>query len=86
MLANATMRHISRRMYEKIMLHSEYQYNLAQRVKMNPSQLNRAIHGKKVDVSDPRWAQLAAIIGVDQADIFSDAPSDAPSEQTNETV
>lgn len=56
--------HLSRRLFEAVMLSDIYQYELAAKIGMHPTQLNRALHGAPVSETDRRWRKLAHAVGV----------------------
>lgn len=69
--SNGTLRkRLSVLLYEKVILSPIPQYELAQRIKLNPSVLNRAIHGAEVNTTDPRWRLLAKLVGVESTKVF----------------
>jgi len=57
-------------LYERVILSPLKQYELAQRIKINPSALNKAIHGAEVDTADPRWRKLGKLVGVEATKVF----------------
>lgn len=57
-------------LHERVILSPLKQYELAQRIGVNPSVLNRAIHGADVETTDPRWLKLGKLVGVEPGKVF----------------
>ena len=53
-----------------VMLHALTQREIADKINMHPSTLNRAIHGSPVNRDDDRWSTLSAILELPQRRLF----------------
>lgn len=70
MISNCNRAYLSEIAFRAVLLGPYRQRELAERIGVSPSMLNKALHGCPVDRRDPRWKKLARIIKISSEQLY----------------